>query len=157
MKRNPRFGARLRAPILAALLAVAMPAMGNVAQGAGQASTLSRDEPALGLEAFSSSSSSAGKPAGSDAGTDGARLLVGMSPLDIASATALGKPREAGGMTDVVLALIDGIGQVPLAGPALITLIAGVADVIGWYQSVADDKPLYHDSLTSPATSSPQV
>ncbi|MDW3685890.1 hypothetical protein RA280_29950 [Cupriavidus sp. CV2] len=155
MKRNPRFGARLRAPILAALLAVAMPAMGNVAQGAGQASTLSMEERALGLEAFSSSS--AGKPASSDAGTDGARLLVGMSPLDVASATALGKPREAGGMTDVVLALIDGIGQVPLAGPALITLIAGVADVIGWYQSMADDKPLYHDSLASPATSSPQV
>ncbi|GAB7548759.1 hypothetical protein [Cupriavidus sp. CuC1] len=153
MKRNPRFGARLRAPILAALLTVAMPAMGNVAQGAGQASTLSMEERALGLEAFSS----AGKPASSDAGTDGARLLVGMSPLDVAAATALGKPREAGGMTDVVLALIDGIGQVPLAGPALITLIAGVADVIGWYQSVADDKPLYHDSLASPATSSPQV
>ncbi|NUA25557.1 hypothetical protein [Cupriavidus basilensis] len=151
MKCISRLGAHLRAPILAALLAVAMPAMANIAQGGSQASALSMDELALGLEDFSSGA----KPAG--AGADGARLLVGMSPLDVASATALGKPREAGGMTDVVLALIDGIGQVPLAGPALITLIAGVADVIGWYQSVAGDKPLYHDSLTSPATSSPQV
>ncbi|EHP38652.1 triacylglycerol lipase [Cupriavidus basilensis OR16] len=153
MKRNPRFGARLCAPILAGLLAVAMPAMGNVAQGAGQASVLSMDERALGLDAFPG----AGKPASSDAGADGARLLVGMSPTDVALATAIGKPREAGGMTDAVLALIDGIGQVPLAGPALITLIAGVANVIGWYQGVAEDRPLYHDSLTLPATSSPQV
>ncbi|WP_416048144.1 hypothetical protein [Cupriavidus basilensis] len=153
MKRISRLGAPLRAPILAALLAIAMPAMANIAQGGSQASALSMDERALGLEALPSGT----KPASASAGADGARLLVGMSPLDVASATALGKPHEAGGMTDVVLALIDGIGQVPLAGPALITLIAGVADVIGWYQSVADDKPLYHDSLTSPATSSPQV
>ncbi|WP_458763474.1 hypothetical protein [Cupriavidus basilensis] len=151
MKYISRLGAPLRAPILAALLAVAMPAMANIAQGGSQARALSMDERSLGLEALSSGT----KPAG--AGADGARLLVGMSPLDVASATALGKPRAAGGMTDVVLALIDGIGQVPLAGPALITLIAGVADVIGWYQSVADDKPLYQDSLTSPATSGPRV
>ncbi|AJG18749.1 hypothetical protein [Cupriavidus basilensis] len=153
MKRISRLGAPLRASILAALLAVAMPAMANIAQGGGQASAWSMDERALGLEALSSGA----KPVGAGTGADGARPLAGMSPLDVASATALGKPREAGGMTDVVLALIDGIGQVPLAGPALITLIAGVADVIGWYRSVADDKPLYHDLLTSPATSSPQV
>ncbi|MHA7679947.1 hypothetical protein [Cupriavidus sp. PET2-C1] len=153
MKRIFRLGAHLRAPILAALLAVAMPAMADIAQGGGQTSALSMDERALGLEDLSSGT----KSVSADAGADGARLLAGMSPLDVASATALGKPREAGGMTDVVLALIDGIGQVPLAGPALITLIAGVADVIGWYQSVTDDKPLYHDSLTSPATSSPQA
>lgn len=52
MKRISRLGAPLRASILAALLAVAMPAMANIAQGGGQASAWSMDERALGLEAL---------------------------------------------------------------------------------------------------------
>ena len=161
MKRSPRFGASLCASISACLLAVAVPATANAMNGLGQARAFSAEERLLGLDVRSSES----KPDNSLArgsefrpDPDGAGVgLLAMSPLEVASVTAIGKPSPDGGVSGVVLALIDGIEQVPLAGPALITLIAGVADVIGWCQDVPDSKPHYHDSLALPATSSPQA
>lgn len=161
MKRSPRFGASLCASISACLLAVAVPATANAMNGLGQARAFSAEERLLGLDVRSNES----KPDNSLArgsefrpDSDGVGVgLLAMSPLEVASVTAIGKPSLDGGLSGVVLALIDGIGQVPLAGPALITLIAGVADVIGWYQDVPDSKPRYHDSLALPATSSPQA
>ncbi|MGO4809452.1 hypothetical protein AB4156_07610 [Cupriavidus sp. 2MCAB6] len=160
MKRSPRFGASLCASILACLLAVAVPATANAMNGLGQSRAFSAEERLLGLDVRSSERPDNSLARGSEfrPDPDGAGVgLLAMSPLEVASVTAIGKPGPDGGVSGVVLALIDGIGQVPLAGPALITLIAGVADVIGWCQDVPDSKPHYHDSLALPATSSPQA
>ncbi|MGO4326802.1 hypothetical protein AB4Z48_18420 [Cupriavidus sp. 2TAF22] len=77
--------------------------------------------------------------------------VIAMSPDEVATRTAIGA-QGRGGVAEAVLELIDGIGQVPLAGPALVSLIAGVADVIGWMGEASEDRPLFHDSLTLPQT-----
>lgn len=162
MKRSPRFGATHCAYISACLLAVGVTATGNAMPGAGQARAFSTEERLLGLEGLSYETKES-KPESSLARGSAFRPdwagagLLSMSPLDVAPAMAIGKPRHDGGVSGAVLALIDGIGQVPLAGPALITLIAGVADVVGWYRGVAHSQPFYHDSLALPVTSSPQA
>lgn len=77
------------------------------------------------------------------------RVFAAMSPQDVASVTTIGSPHRGSEFADLVLDVINGVNQVPVAGPLLIGLIEGIADAIGWFNGVTNGSSLNQDSMAS--------
>ncbi len=77
------------------------------------------------------------------------RVLAAMSPQDVASVTTIGSPHRGSEFADLVLDVINGVNQVPVAGPLLVSMIQGIADAIGWFQGVSNGSTLNQNALAS--------
>jgi triacylglycerol lipase len=77
------------------------------------------------------------------------RMLAAMSPQDVASVTTIGSPHRGSQLADVVLDVINGISSIPLAGPALVNVIQGVTNLLGWFNGIVNGQALNQDAIAS--------
>ena len=77
------------------------------------------------------------------------RVRAAMSPQDVASVITIGSPHRGSEVADTVLDLINGVGNIPIAGPVLVGIIQSVVDTVGWFNGISNGQALDQDALAS--------